>query len=491
MPEVLDEDNEGESAEEDQMERIPEWIYEKLPGMLREPVMCGRTVEEREMLLLGSIVAYSAAVPMYYGVYGDKRVSANLFLYVTGEASAGKGVLEFCKKLINRVHVAELKVTARQMQEYRERTAYYNQNKKKEEIEEPKMPKQRMLIMPANTTATSLYQHLAENNKGLIMVDTEGDTMLQAFKNDKGNYSEGLRKVFHHEEISYSRRTDNEYVSCNRPRLSVILSGTPLQALNLFPSTENGLFSRFMFYALPINKREWKNMLNSSKDSTMEEIFDKAGREFHAMYEAMMGDGVLYHFSLTESQAERFNAYFSEAKPAFIDIYDTDISASIHRAGLMAFRMAMVLTALRSMENGVRESQVESAEVQEMFVNFGGGEIPLAGGVEKNEELRREAVCSDEDFEVAMEVMKVVILHIARMFVQIPKSQTDYKKLYRERYRTWFEKLPGEFNFEEAVNMGKMCNISKASVKRVLKKLSETGEVSHDMRDIYKKRRSL
>ena len=81
------------------------------------------------------------------------------------------------------------------------------------------------------------------------MFETEGDTLANVFASDYGNYSDGFRKAFHHEPISYTRRKDREFVDrLLRPRLSAVLSGTPRQISALLPDAENGLFSRFIFY---------------------------------------------------------------------------------------------------------------------------------------------------------------------------------------------------------------------------------------------------
>ncbi|HAH23070.1 MAG TPA: DNA primase, partial [Prolixibacteraceae bacterium] len=82
--------------------------------------------------------------------------------------------------------------------------------------------------------------------------ETEGDTLAQAFKSDYGNYSDGFRKAFHHETISYYRRTDREFVEIDNPCLSTVLSSTPKQVAILIPNAENGMLSRFIFYHMNI-----------------------------------------------------------------------------------------------------------------------------------------------------------------------------------------------------------------------------------------------
>lgn len=59
-----------------------------------------------------------------------------------------------------------------------------------------------MLIIPANSSATSVYQILSDNGGNALMLETEGDTLANVFASDYGNFSDGLRKVFHHEPIS-------------------------------------------------------------------------------------------------------------------------------------------------------------------------------------------------------------------------------------------------------------------------------------------------
>ena len=62
-----------------------------------------------------------------------------------------------------------------------------------------------------------------------------GSRYAASFKSDFGNFSDGFRKVFYHEKISYNRRKDKEFVELEKPRLSALLSGTPSQIFSLIP----------------------------------------------------------------------------------------------------------------------------------------------------------------------------------------------------------------------------------------------------------------
>jgi hypothetical protein len=62
----------------------------------------------------------------------------------------------------------------------------------------------RVLFVPANSSATVVFQILNDNAGVGLLFETKGDTLAQTFKSEHGNYSDGFRKVFHHETISYN-----------------------------------------------------------------------------------------------------------------------------------------------------------------------------------------------------------------------------------------------------------------------------------------------
>src|SRR5574344_1134947 len=72
---------------------FPPEIFDQLPDLLRRITVKGTSPEDKDILLLGSLVSMSACLPNVYGVYAEREVFANLFLFVTAQASAGKGRL--------------------------------------------------------------------------------------------------------------------------------------------------------------------------------------------------------------------------------------------------------------------------------------------------------------------------------------------------------------------------------------------------------------
>lgn len=98
---------------------------------------------------------------------------------------------------------------------------------------------------------SAVYQVFGDNDGQGIMFETEGDTLANTFSSDYGNYSDGFRKAFHHENISYVRRKDREYVNLKHPRLSALLTRTPKQVQSLITDAENGLLAALCSTSFP------------------------------------------------------------------------------------------------------------------------------------------------------------------------------------------------------------------------------------------------
>ena len=347
----------GETAEteETELSRVrcfPDSIFDNLPDLLRLITNKGTSPEDKDILLLGSLVSMSACLPNVYGVYAERQVYANLFLFVTAQASAGKGRLTLCRKLVDPIHKAMREQNKAEFESYqRDLSEYAAAKGDKVNMEKPQEPPLKMLVIPANNSATGLFQILNDNNgKGLIF-ETEGDTLAQTFKSEHGNYSDGFRKAFHHETITYNRRKDREFVEIDSPRLSALLSGTPKQVASLIPNAENGLFSRFIFYYMNM-RVEWKNVFAGDSGQTLDHYFENLGRQFHDLYKCLQSQAEPMRFCLTVAQQNAFNSYFEQTQIQYIELCGEDYIGTVRRLGLITFRIAMILTTIRILDTG-------------------------------------------------------------------------------------------------------------------------------------------
>src|SRR5690606_14088884 len=166
---------------------IPTTVYNNIPTFLQEVVQPSSSNEECDILLLGALTAFSACFPKLYGVYDQRKVFSNLYLFETVRASAGKGRLNQIKNLVNTVHKQKREQSKTLKQQHQVEMATYNMNKgKSETMEKPSKPPERMLFIPANNSVTGVYQLISDNEGRGLIFETEGDTLAQAFKSAYG-----------------------------------------------------------------------------------------------------------------------------------------------------------------------------------------------------------------------------------------------------------------------------------------------------------------
>ncbi|NPD86437.1 DUF3987 domain-containing protein [Lentimicrobium sp. L6] len=435
--------------ESEKVPHFPESLYTQLPDFLKRVVQICTSNEERDIMLLGSLVTLSACLPKIHGIYDGKRVFANLYLFITAQASAGKGRLVHCKQLVKPIHKA-LREQARLIkQEYEIELSDYNSKKGKEEgVEKPNKPQEKMLFIPANNSTTGVFQLLSDNDgKGLIF-ETEGDTLSQAFKSDYGNYSDGFRKAFHHETISYYRRTDREYVDIESPSLSTVLSGTPKQISSLIPNAENGLFSRFIFYYMNINP-VWKDVFAITSAKGLDDYFDELGNEFHELYKSLMANPEI-QFCLSADQQSQFNDFFAHVQTKYIAIQGLDYMATVRRLGLVAFRMAMVLSVLRIFETG---------------------------------DLPEQIICEEQDFQSALEMIKILVQHSSKVFSELPEDVKPQKRSNRKE--RFLEQLPLNFNRQKYLDVANSLSIPYKTAEGYITEFYKKGLIHRESQDQY------
>ena len=430
---------------------FPDEIYTDLPGLLQKVVAKSNSPEDRDLLLLGSLVVISACLSKIYGIYAEREVYPNLFLFVTAQGSAGKGRLTLCRKLVDPIHKALREVSKLEFEEFQRNLTEYAATKNKAETERPKEPPVKMLVIPANNSATGVFQILNDNNGSGLMFETEGDTLALTFKSEHGNYSDGFRKAFHHETISYNRRKDREFVEIQNPRLSALLSGTPKQVSTLIPSAENGLFSRFIFYFMNI-RPVWNDVFANSSDQTLDSYFNHLGMQFFDLYKHLEFQAEPIRFCLTLAQQQAFNAYFSQTQNQYLCLYGADYLATVRRLGLITFRMAMILTALRIMDDG---------------------------------NICSPLVCRDNDFNTALSMVKILVQHAAQVFQQLPSEAVATAP--KNQKQQFLDELPQEFCRKDYLTVANKLGIPDKTAEKHIKRFATSGLINHYAHDNYKK----
>lgn len=434
---------------EDTIPTIPDKVYTQLPDFLRRVVSPCASSDEKDIMLLGTLTTISACLPNVFGFYDGKRIYPNLYLFITAQASAGKGRLVHCKQIVKPIHAEMRNQAAILKQRYEIDLADYNSRKGKEQgLEKPEKPKEKMLFIPANNSTTGVFQLLSDNDgKGLIF-ETEGDTLAQAFKSDYGNYSDGFRKAFHHETISYYRRTDREYVDIDNPCLSTVLSGTPKQITSLIPNAENGLFSRFIFYFMNI-RTQWKDVFSLNAANGLDDHYDQLGQEFYALYQ-MLKENPEIEFQFSSSQKEQFNRYFEEIQDEYFNLQGAEYLATIRRLGLMAFRMALILNILRISETG---------------------------------EISNPLICNDQDFQSTLSIIQTLVQHAEKVFSELPANEVPAKR--KNVKELFLDQLPLHFNRQDYLAVASTLSIGEKAAEKYITQFKKSGKVHRQSHNKY------
>jgi len=155
-----------------------------------------------------------------------------------------------------------------------------------------------------------------------------------------------LRKSFHHEPISISRKIEKIFEEINQPKLSMVISGTPNQLQPLIKSKDNGLFSRFIIYSFD-EIAEFKNVFAvKSKDNRIP--FENLSAVVFDLYGQLAKLERSIEFQFTENQINRFTKKFKFIREDVINNHSESFLSNLNRHGLIMFRICMILTALRN-----------------------------------------------------------------------------------------------------------------------------------------------
>jgi len=419
---------------------IPAELYEVLPDILKKGSSVFQTERERDVFLISALSIVSGCLPKVKGIYAGMEVFPNLFSFVIAPAASGKGALTFAKMLADEYHLTILKESNDLKKQYDQDLSEHKQKihskgKKDKTIEEePTKPDFKVLYIPANTSYAKILTHLQQNDGFGIICETEADTLANVFKQDWGGYSDMLRKAFHHEKISSSKKTNNEFIEVNKPCLSIALSGTPNQLTGLFLSSEDGLFSRFLFYSFKV-EQEWKDVSPKAHKTNLTEHFTLLSKEVFKMVQFLQGEETIVE--LSPDNWDKLNNHCQASLKDVTTFKSEEAGSIVKRLGLILYRITMIFTAMRKYENG------ESA---------------------------KSIFCTDEDFNTALALVKIFLQHSILMFDNLPKQKEIKSFTKDDSKRKFIDALPNEFTRKQAVEIGATLGIGDSSVSHWLRK---------------------
>jgi hypothetical protein len=308
-------------------------------------------------------------------------------------------------------------------------------------------PAVKVKILPANISSAEMYSFLGSSEHGLVIIETEADTMSNMLKNDWSNYSDVLRKAFHHEPVSLSRKTEKVFEEIKEPKLAIVISGTPDQLKPLIKSRENGLFSRFMIYNFD-ELTDFKDVF-AAKNRNNKTIFKAVGKIVFNLYGLLIKLEKPIEFSFTDQQKEKFLKIIRPIRKDIVNNHEQSFISNLHRHGLILFRIAMILTVLRNKES-------------------------LSSG--------QKLYCSDSDFLVASQLMKTMLRHCQFTFNSIETGDLSIQddKILAD--------LKSTFTRQQAIDVGVKHGIPARTIDDKLAQWKKGKYIFKHSRGKYKQR---
>lgn len=378
----------------------------ELPQLIREGVDKFKTEKEQLLFLYSTLTVCSGLLTNVKGEYDQKTVYPNLFLLVVAPPASGKSTMLFSEILVKKIHEKKVKDSRKAIEDY-------NRKIKAGGNVEGVQPPFNVVLIPANTSSSKILNHLADNEKSntpSIIIESEIDTLVNALKQEWGNFSDTIRKVWHNEPVRSSRKGSNEYIELNSSKLALALSGTFNQVQKLIPNTEDGLYSRFLVYQLK-GRSQWRDVSPCPDSVNLSDYFEQQAIEYLAFWEYISERTIEVLF--TKEQWDRTNDVFHELHSA---VEEPELVGLVFRHGLMLYKISMVLTTFRIFEEKSESDVVE---------------------------------CRPEDFETAMYLVKRSLSDSMELFSLLPRGG----KKPIDRRDVFFSKLPDEFETTKAIQI--------------------------------------
>ena len=157
---------------------------EDLPSLAREVFEAQNDAEGRDKLLLSALTLWSGCAEGVRGKYHNHWIYPPTYTLINAPTGALKGDIADCIKLIEPVNQVVRNQSEEEYLQYKRQLNYYEalSPKEKRNVDEPKQPPYKMVVIPANTSATAFYQQLSDNGGGGVLFETEADTLAKAMK---------------------------------------------------------------------------------------------------------------------------------------------------------------------------------------------------------------------------------------------------------------------------------------------------------------------
>ncbi|MCP3931964.1 MAG: DUF3987 domain-containing protein, partial [Bacteroidetes bacterium] len=202
------------------------------------------------------------------------------------------------------------------------------------------------------------------------------------------------------------------------------------------PSPEDGLFSRFLYYAFAVEPI-WRDVSPGENEFNLNDYFEGLSDKVLELVEYL--ERFPTTVLLSQDQWDLHHHVFSQILTRTTAFFGQDAKASVFRLGNIAFRIAMVFTALRKFQE---------------------------------EGMSQKCRCHDYDFMNAMGLVETYLEHAIFLYEKLPsETRTMFNHSINPK-KALFDELPKEFKRKEAVDKAIKYGISSRTVDRLLNQLT-------------------
>jgi len=412
-------------------------LVNKLPNTIKCGVEVFNSFFEQLIILYGSLVTVGGLLIRVKGKYHERTEYPMLYLGVLANPASNKAVINYLTLLIQKIIKKYLDESQSAKKEYRRNL---KASIREESALPPERPPFRVPKISGNITSAKFVEQLSDNN-GIpsLIIEDEIDTIgFSAANNFGSQISPLLRTAYHHGTISVQRKTDNQYLVVETPQLAVILAGTIQQMISFIGDVSNGLNSRFLIIT-DDDGAVWNDVTPCDSCPDRNDFFKNLGNDIYDFWSYMAERDL--QIDLTAEQWKQINEFGTRELSKQEGIYNGQLIPNVKRHANMAFRLAMIITAVRYWEGRKTESI---------------------------------AYCGDDDFSVVLQLMCHSYLCSIDFFYQMIKRRFEVQS----DDSLFLDKLTGEFTRKEAVQIGIKLGMKARTLYRWFQDFEKDGKIS-------------
>lgn len=394
---------------------MPADVFAAMPTPMLDSFAYFDRPASQAVFLMGALPVLAGALsPGVEITHADGPVSPDIYTCVVAPPASGKGSLKWARRLGS---VIDQRLFDRSEAARMDWAALGPDDRRG-----APQPPERSFYLAANSSAAAFTEALASNGGRGVVFEEEIDTLAGALGQDWGNFSDVLRKCSHHEPVTQKRK--NERLRIESPALSMALSGTLEQFLKLFKSAENGLFSRYLFFAFR-DYEGWRSHRPRVNDAERAAHFDGLARDLADLHDDLVLRPHRLRVRLTTDQWDRHDDFYTHAERSVVfgrpesgvPPLPQRLVANVRRGGLSTVRVAATLSCIRAWADAGRFP----------------GALPFDS-----------LTVHDDDLDAALHLSNVTLEHALQVYGALEQTGVPSSRSV-ERATTAFDALPARF----------------------------------------------